>query len=334
MAGTAVRGALALGVLLICSLAGAAAELKKQYWAASLAGAVDDNVLQGLYAAVARGETGWLDVDPRHPIPRLVPGINLILYHVGGNCYVGDDCRRFPSSEPTGDRWGDKERVIDLDDPATRKVVIEDLVAMVQRGDEVAPDGSVVGVHLDNVHRLDAQGLADVFNDFLKAVEAARRQGLISKSRMIGYVAKNSPEEFKQALDQRLLEMPPLYQINENAKLSQDGMLDSASRRAQQIGRQHCIPVFLKTFGSDVAYTVKQDGKEVDVYVSEEMTRRMAQMPSISGAAWSADEGKYHPTIFAQGAPIREGRLPSGAVGTNLQAGTACDSCCMTGPRD
>jgi hypothetical protein len=57
-------------------------------------------------------------------------------------------------------------------------------------------------------------------------------------------------------------------------------------------------------------------------------------MPSISGAAWSADEGKYHPTIFAQGSPVREGRLLSGAVGANLQAGMACDPCCMTSPRD
>jgi hypothetical protein len=301
-------GALAVGVLLIYSLIASAAEPKKQYWATSLAGAVDEGLLQGLYEAVARGETGWLDVDPKHPIPPMTPGINLILYHVGGNCYVGDDCRRFPSSEPTGDRWGDTERVIDLNDPAARKIVIEDLVTMVRHGDEVAPDDSIVGIHLDNVHRLDADGLAGVFNEFLKAVEVARRQGLISKSRVIGYVAKNNPDDFREALDQRLLEMPPLYQINENAKLSRDGMLDSESRLAQSIGRRYCIPVFLKTFGSDVAYTTEQDGSQVNVYVSEDMTKRMAQLPNISGAAWSVDEGKYHPTVFAQGAPVPQER--------------------------
>jgi hypothetical protein len=305
MGGTAVTGALAAGVLLIGSLAGSAAEPKKQYWATSLTDTVDAGLLQGLYEAVARGETGWLDVDPKNPIPPMEPGINLVLYHVGGNCYVGDDCRRFPSSEPTRDRWGDSERAINLNNPETRRIVIEDLVAIVQQGDKVAPDGSIVGVHLDNVDRLKAQGLADVFNDFLKAVEAARDQGLISKSRAIGYVAKNNPDEFKHALDRKLLKMPPLYQINENARLSEEGMLDSQSRLAQQIGRQYCIPVFLMTFGSDIAYVIKQNGYNEDVYVLEDMARRMAHMPDISGAAWSVDEEDYHPTIFEQGAAVR-----------------------------
>jgi hypothetical protein len=282
MGGRAATSALAVGLLLIYSLAGSCGELKKQYWATSLTSTVDDGLLQGLYEAVARGETGWLDVDPKYPIPPMAPGINLILYHVGGNCYTGSDCDRFSSSEPTGDRWGDTERVIDLNDPAARKVVIEDLVTMVHQGDEIAPDG-----------------------------------------REIGYVAKNSPEEFKQALDQRLLEVSPLYQINENAKLSQRGMLDSESQLSQQIGRQYCIPVFLKTFGSDVAYTMIQEGQKVNVYVSEDMTTRMAQMPNISGAAWSVDEGRYHPTIFAQGSPVLQARR----LGYE-QAGTACDSCC------
>ena len=307
-----IAGALAIGVVSVYSLTGAAQELRKQYWATSLTGSVDDGLLQGLYEAVARGEVGWLDVDPKNPIPRLAPGINLILYHVGGNCYIGSDCDRFPTSEPTGDRWGDTERVIDLDDPAARKIVIDDLVAIVKQGDKVAPVGSIVGVHLDNVHRVSAQGLADVFNDFLKAAEAARRQGLISKSRVIGYVAKNNPGAFKQALDQKLLDAPPLYQINENAKLSQDGMLDGESRLAQQIGRHYCLPVFLKTFGSDVAYTVEQDDDTVDVFVSEDMVRRMAQMPNISGVAWSADEGRYHPTIFVQGSPVPQAPLQLG----------------------
>jgi hypothetical protein len=312
-AGAVVGVALAIGALSMHPVAGAAAEPKKQYWATSLAGPVDDTLLQGLYDAVAHGEVGWLDVDPGHAVPPLTPGINLILYHVGGNCYDGADCDRFPSSEATGDRWGDKERVIHLEDPATRTIVVDDLVTMVQKGDELAPEGSVVGVHLDNVHRLSAQGVADVFNEFLKAVEVARQQGRISKSREIGYVAKNNPKVFKQALDQRLLDAPPLYQINENARLSEDGVLNSASRLAQEIGRQYCIPVFLKTFGSDEAYTIGQDDDQQTVYVSEEMTRRMAQLPNISGVAWSVDEGRYHPTIFVQGSPVPQGRLPLGA---------------------
>jgi hypothetical protein len=34
----------------------------------------------------------------------------------------------------------------------------------------------------------------------------------------------------------------------------------------------------------------------------------MAHLPNISGVAWSIDEQKYHPTIFAQGAPVQQER--------------------------
>jgi hypothetical protein len=44
------------------------------------------------------------------------------------------------------------------------------------------------------------------------------------------------------------------YQINENARLRRDGTLDHDSRTVQQTGWKYCIPIFLKTFGSDVAY--------------------------------------------------------------------------------
>jgi hypothetical protein len=281
-------------------------EMRKQYWASSLSGSVDDTILRGLYEAVARGEVGWLDIDAKSPIPPLEPGINLILYHVGGNCYIGGDCDRFPFSQPTGDRWGDTERALDLEDPGTRKIVIADLVAIVQRGDKAAPGGAIVGVHLDNVHKLTAEGLAAVFNEFLMAVQAARQQGRISRTRRVGYVAKNNPKAFNQAFDKKLLEAPPLYQINENARLNQEGILDPDSRIAQEIGRRCSIPVFLKTFGSDIAYTVDEGYETTQVDVSPEMARRMAQMPYISGVAWSVDEANYHPTLFEQGAPVRE----------------------------
>ena len=194
-----------------------------------------------------------------------------ILYHVGGNCYIGDDCDRFPNSQSTGDRWGNTERAIDLEDPEVRRIVVEDLVAIVRRGDEVAPEGAIVGVHLDNVHKLDAQGLADIFNEFLAAVEAARQQGRISKNRKVGYVAKNNPGRFKRALDENLLIAPPLYQINENALMDADGALDRQSQTAGEIGRRCGIPVFLKTFGSDVAFKDDRDGSTV--YVTESMAR-------------------------------------------------------------
>jgi len=139
-----------------------AGEWKKQYWATSLARTVDEDVLDGLYEAVARGEVGWLDVDPKYPIPRLTRGINLILYHVGGNCYIGDDCDRFPDSEPTGDRWGGNERSLDLEDEDVREIVVDDLVRLVRKADKIAPAGAAVGVHLDNVHKLRADGLADL----------------------------------------------------------------------------------------------------------------------------------------------------------------------------
>jgi hypothetical protein len=124
----------------------------------------------------------------------------------------------------------------------------------------------------------------------------------------VGYIAKNNPEGFKKAVDGKLLRTLPLYQINENAKLDQNGALDKSSQVAQEIGRRYNIPVFLKTFGTDVAYTTQQDGKAVEVFVSEEMTRQMATKPYISGAAWSADEARYQPTLFAQGAAVKQRR--------------------------
>jgi hypothetical protein len=308
----AVAG-LAIGALAIYRLADISEESKKQYWATSLSRTVEDALLQGLQEAVARGEVGWLDVDPKYRLPEMTAGVNLILYHVGGNCYIGSDCDRFPSSKPTGDQWGGTERVIDLDDPETRKLVVADLIEIVRQGDQLAPDGSIVGVHLDNVHRLDADGLAKVFNDYLQAVEDAKREGLIAKTRTVGYVAKNNAEAFRKALARRLLSAAPLYQINENASLSEEGKLDDDSRVAQDIGRRYGIPVFLKTFGTDVAYTTEQDGDQVKVLVSQDMTRRMAQLPSIAGAAWSPDERRYQPTLFAQGAAVRPALFPYGS---------------------
>jgi hypothetical protein len=285
---------------------------KRHYWATSLTRTVDGNILQGLREAVARGEVGWLDVEPKFPVPLKVSGVNLIFYHVGGNCYIGSDCDRFPTSQPTGDRWGDEERTIDLNDAQARKIVVADLVKMVQRADQLAPKGATVGAHVDNIHNLDAEGLARIFNEYLEAVEAAKQRNLISKARAVGYVAKNNPEAFQKALEQKLLHVMPLYQINENAVLSQDGSLDGSSRVAQQIGRRFGIPVFLKTFGTDVAHTIEKGGRQLKVYASQEMTRQMAQLPNISGAAWSPDEARYQPTLFAQGAPVRYAALAYG----------------------
>jgi hypothetical protein len=282
-----------------------AGEPKKQYWATSLSGAVNRGLLQGLQDAVAQGEVGWLDVNPEFAVPVPAPGTNLIFYHVGGNCYAGRDCERFPSSTPAGDRWGNEERELDLDDPQTRKIVVADLVILVQRADERAPKGAVIGVHLDNVHRLDADGLARIVNEYLQAVDVARQQGLIGKDRTVGYVAKNNAAEFKKALDRKRLRTAPLYQISENAALDQNGALDENSRAAQELGRRYNVPVFLKTFGTDVAYTVEQAGNRVEVLVTQEMTRQMARMPNIAGAAWSPDEARYQPIIFAPGAPVR-----------------------------
>jgi hypothetical protein len=310
----AAAAVLAIGALLVYRLVETSAGAKKQYWATSLSRTVEPQLLQGLQEAVARGEVGWLDVDPKFPMPAMTPGVNLVLYHVGGNCYIGSDCDRFPASQPTGDRWGGTERTLDLNEAQTRKLVVADLVEIVQQGDKLAPEGSIVGVHLDNVHKLDADGLARMFNDYLQAVAAAKDQGLISKTRTVGYIAKNNPEAFRKALAQQLLSAAPLYQINENAMLGEDGTLDDDSRVAQDIGRRYGIPVFLKTFGTDVAYTTKQDGKDVDVYVSQDMTRQMAQLRYIAGAAWSPDEKRYQPTLFAQGAAVRPALFPYGSL--------------------
>jgi hypothetical protein len=53
------------------------------------------------------------------------------------------------------------------------------------------------------------------------------------------------------------------YQINENVRLRQDGTFDHDSRTAQPSGREYCIPVFLKTYGSDVAYATEAAGDKV-----------------------------------------------------------------------
>jgi hypothetical protein len=300
-----------LAAMLLVSCASHASEApKKQYWATSLSGAVQANLLQGLHAAVARGEVGWLDVDPQHALPEDLRGINLVFYHVGGNCYIDSDCDRFPSSEDTNDQWSKTERAIDLDDSATRKIVIDDLVSLMQLADHLAPKSSVIGIHVDNVHRLTAEGLAELFNEYLRAIEVAKLSGRISKNRIVGYVAKNNPSGFMQALDQRLLRAAPLYQINENARLHEDGSLNGASRVAQEIGSRYGIPVFLKTFGSDIAYKIEEDGASHDLFVSPDMTARMADLAAIAGAAWSSDERRYHPTLFFQGAavgPVRYG---------------------------
>ncbi len=295
---------LVAGGLLLAWQMAANRDAKKHYWATSLASTVDNGLLQGLTEAVERGEIGWLDVNPKVPLPLMTGGINLILYHVGGNCYIGRDCDRFPASEPTGDRWGDTERSIDLNDARTRKIVIADLVGIVQRGHRLAGNGAIVGVHIDNVHKLDADGLAQLLNDYGRAIEVAKQQGLIAKTRATGYIAKNNPLAVRTALDRGLLYAAPLYQINENATLNQFGVLDSSSRVARRIGRRYGIPVFLKAFGTDVAYAVTQSGHSTTVMVSSEMTRRMAKVAHIAGAAWSADEASYRPTLFAQGAPV------------------------------
>jgi len=303
----AVCGVLACGALACGLLPAAAQEMKKQYWATSLARTVDDSLLRGLDAAVARGEVGWLDVEPKYSTPPLRRGVNLIFYHVGGNCYIGADCDRFPRSEPTGDRWGGNERSLDLDDPAVRKIVVDDLVGLVRKADQIAPAGATVGVHLDNVHNLRASGLAEMFNAYLAAVEAARQEGRISKDRKVGYVAKNNAGQFQRALADKLIVAPPLYQIQENAELDEDGELDFRSRTAAETGRRCNIPVFLKTFGTDVAYT-NRDGE--DVKVTRSMSEQMAKFANISGAAWSRDESSYRPTFYVQGAAVRQ--LPPG----------------------
>ncbi len=289
------------------ALPAAAQEMKKQYWATSLARTVDDALLRGLDAAVARGEVGWLDVEPKYPTPPVGRGVNLVFYHVGGNCYIGDDCARFPASEPTGDRWGGDERSLDLEDPAVRKIVVDDLVGLVRKADQIAPAGAIVGVHLDNVHKLQANGLAELFNAYLAAVEMARREGRISKDRKVGYVAKNNAGQFRRALADKLIVTPPLYQIQENAELDEDGEPDFRVRTAAETGRRCNIPVFLKTFGSDIAYT-NRDGE--DVKVTRAMSEQMARFPNISGVAWSWDESSYRPTFYVQGSAVRQ--LPPG----------------------
>ena len=48
----------------------------------------------------------------------------------------------------------------------------------------------------------------------------------------------------------------------------------------------------------------------MNFYVSQDMARRMAELPNIAGVAWSADEATYHPTLFVQGSPAPVPRRP------------------------
>jgi hypothetical protein len=279
-------------------------EHRKHYWATSLSGGVEPILLHGLRDALGRGEIGWLDIDPKESEPISPASANLVLYHVGGNCYLGADCNRFPSAETTGTRWDNNERAIDLYEPIVRKIVIADLVAMIERADKLTPPAAIIGVHVDNVHRLNERVIAALFNEYFAAVDVAKRQGSISQLRQVGYIAKNNPEVFKRALDRRLLSTRPLYQIVENASLDRDGVLDETSQVAQEFGRRYGIPVFLKTFGSDIAHSLMHNGRAIPVPVSQEMAWRMAQLPDIAGVAWSVDEGSYHPTLFVQGSAV------------------------------
>src|SRR5262249_41281841 len=43
---------------------------------------VEPALLNGLREAIARGDTGWLDIDPQDSAPSITAG-NLVLYHVG-----------------------------------------------------------------------------------------------------------------------------------------------------------------------------------------------------------------------------------------------------------
>ena len=135
-----LAGTLAVGALLVLWPADPAGEPKYQYWATSLAGAVDDGLLRGLYQAVARGEVGWLDVDPKHPLPRLDArdqcdplSCRWKLLHRQRlrpiSCFRAD----------RGSMGRHRSASIDLNDPATRKIVIEDLVAIVQQADGSTP---------------------------------------------------------------------------------------------------------------------------------------------------------------------------------------------------
>jgi hypothetical protein len=108
-------------------------EARKQFWATSLSGGVDRTLLQALRDAVARGEVGWLDVNPDSAAPVVTEGTDLILYHVGGNCYIGNDCARFPASKALEGRWSEEEREIDLNDPDVRKIVVDDMIGLVSR---------------------------------------------------------------------------------------------------------------------------------------------------------------------------------------------------------
>jgi hypothetical protein len=58
------------------------------------------------------------------------------------------------------------------------------------------------------------------------------------------------------------------YQINENVRLRQDRTFDHDSHTAQPSGREYCIPVFLKTSGSDVAYSTEAAGDKVPRRIS------------------------------------------------------------------
>jgi len=89
--------------------------------------------------------------------------------------------------------------------------------------------------------------------------------------------------------------------------LSDDGVLNSASRLAQEIGRQYCIPVFLKTFGSDEAYTIGQDDDQQTVLrIGGYDAADGAASRNISGVAWSIDEAVITRRFSCRDRPVHK----------------------------
>jgi len=132
--------ALAIGRVVDASADSAAAEPKKQYWARACPARWTTRFCRVSMTPSRMARSAGLESIPDCRSP-LKAGINLlILYHVGGNCYDGADCDRFPSSEATGDSLG-QGALIHLEDPATRTIVVDDLVARCSKGDELAPEG-------------------------------------------------------------------------------------------------------------------------------------------------------------------------------------------------
>ena len=147
-------------------------------------------------------------------------------------------------------------------------------------------------------------GLADLFNEFLAAVEEARREGRISKDRKVGYVAKNNAAQFQRALERE-------------AARCAAALPDPGERRARS-GRDAGFPFARPPPRPGAAATSRCSSRRSaatsltrsrtasEVKVSRAMASRWRRSRTFPASPGRADEEQLPPDLYVQGSPVRQ----------------------------